>query len=144
MRKYIVILLILLAAQAKAQNLKMDFEAEHYKHTITFADHQLVFQLQPLKETLKFTDPEKIYYWYSNNQIKTTRGGYSGKLLHGFYTDFYANNSLKEQGRFKMGLKVGEWKAWSGEGLLVVTTYKHGMLKQQKPSWLKRRFTHQQ
>src|ERR1041385_2738163 len=40
------------------------------------------------------------YYWYSDNDIKATDGGFDGKLLHGEYKSFYLDKNLKEQGNF--------------------------------------------
>jgi antitoxin component YwqK of YwqJK toxin-antitoxin module len=61
-------------------------------------------------------DDDKYYYWFSANDIKTSRGGYDGKLLHGVYTEFYSNKNLKQKGEFKYGLKIGEWKSWNMAG----------------------------
>jgi antitoxin component YwqK of YwqJK toxin-antitoxin module len=101
----------------------------NYNHTLNFNDHKIVFQLQPIKQLPKLTDPTKKYHWYSNNQLKITQGGYSGKLLNGSYTDFHFNNNLKEKGVFKMGLKIGEWKKWNIEGKLSeIANFKDGIL----------------
>jgi hypothetical protein len=56
------------------------------------------------------------YYWYTDNDIKQTEGGYDGKLLHGEYKSFYLNKNLKEQGIFSNGLKEGVWKTWFPNG----------------------------
>jgi hypothetical protein len=56
------------------------------------------------------------YYWYTDNDIKQTDGGYDGKLLHGEYKSFYLNKNLKEQGMFSHGLKEGIWKTWFPNG----------------------------
>lgn len=57
-----------------------------------------------------------LYYWYAAQQIKHTRGGYEGKILHGPYTMFYYNKDLLAKGNFKYGLKQGEWKTWHQGG----------------------------
>jgi hypothetical protein len=59
---------------------------------------------------------DRFYYWYSNNEIKQTQGGFDGKLLHGLYKSFYRNMNLKEQGTFSHGLKTGEWTCWYDNG----------------------------
>ena len=56
------------------------------------------------------------YYWYSDNDIKQTDGGFDGKLLHGEYKSFYLYKNLKEQGNFSYGLKQGLWKTWYDNG----------------------------
>lgn len=59
------------------------------------------------------------YYWYVPNQIMETKGGYSGRLLHGNYTSFYDNKNLKEKGRFSGGLKSGKWMKWYDNGKIM-------------------------
>ncbi|OFX68959.1 MAG: hypothetical protein A2X12_05490 [Bacteroidetes bacterium GWE2_29_8] len=58
------------------------------------------------------------YCWYYKNEIHTTKGGFSGKLLHGEFVSYYNNNSLKQQGTFNYGLKNGQWKEWYNDGQL--------------------------
>ncbi|WP_052496118.1 toxin-antitoxin system YwqK family antitoxin [Pedobacter lusitanus] len=98
---------------------------DNYKHTISYADHKVTLHVQTDDQILRYTDLTKSYYWYSNNQIKITQGGFSGKLLNGLYSSYYDNKSLQEQGYFKMGLKTGEWKSWTEDGQLIsdVTFY---------------------
>ncbi|ABG60430.1 conserved hypothetical protein [Cytophaga hutchinsonii ATCC 33406] len=62
------------------------------------------------------TQDNLFYYWYAAQQIKHTRGGYEGKILHGTYTMFYYNKDLLAKGNFKYGLKHGEWKSWHQGG----------------------------
>lgn len=71
---------------------------------------------------------ELCYLWYNSNKITETRGGYDGRLLHGYYKSFYAaNNQLKEYGQVKYGLKNGEWKYWYADGKLKeIITWKKG------------------
>ncbi|MFN6945503.1 MAG: toxin-antitoxin system YwqK family antitoxin [Cytophagaceae bacterium] len=71
---------------------------------------------------------DKFYYWYGARDIKRTRGGYSGKLLHGIYAEYYHNKNLKEKGRIKYGLKQGTWKSWHRNGEYnEVSHWKNGM-----------------
>ncbi|WP_199140359.1 toxin-antitoxin system YwqK family antitoxin [Pedobacter sp. ASV12] len=130
MQRYLLLLLFLgFGTQLKAQRYKDLFDPSTYRHTISYDDHKVVFQAQPDNEELRFTEADKKYYWFSHNQIKATQGGFSGKLLHGLYSDFYLNSNLKEQGYFRLGLKTGEWKSWTEEGVLVErTNYSNGEL----------------
>lgn len=59
---------------------------------------------------------DKYYYWYKNQQIKRTRGGYDGYLLDGKYTEFFPNMNLKVQGQFNKGLKSDTWINWRETG----------------------------
>lgn len=63
------------------------------------------------------------YFWFSAGQIKSTQGGYSGKLLDGGYESFYPDKTLKEKGAFKNGLKDGEWRKWYPSGNLKEIKY---------------------
>lgn len=69
-----------------------------------------------------------FYFWFGANDIKRTRGGFDGKLLHGTYSEFYLNKNLREKGVFKFGLKNGEWKRWYINGeLQEITLWKKGV-----------------
>lgn len=60
--------------------------------------------------------PDRLYYWYSSGGIRQTQGGYSGRLLHGSYEEYYLNKNLRIQGTFAEGLKNGGWKEWNETG----------------------------
>lgn len=80
-------------------------------------DHNLVFYVKPVNNIPAYNN--RIYYWFSGHEIKTTQGAYSGKLLNGHYEDFYLNKNLKESGWFVKGLKNGLWKRWNQQGVLM-------------------------
>lgn len=80
----------------------------------------------PEKSTFA-ADEDKVYYWYTGGSIKSTRGGYEGKLLHGDFTCFYHNKNLEEKGKFKKGIKTGKWLHWYTNGeLKSVYKWKNG------------------
>src|SRR4051812_4990317 len=85
--------------------------AINQKVVIRFEDRIVNVDLLQSDKKVKAQD-DKYYHWYNSNDIKITRGGFSGKLLHGHYTEYYLNKNLKEKGQFKNGLKTGEWKSW--------------------------------
>jgi len=71
---------------------------------------------------------DRYYYWYFNNIIHSTQGGFNGQLLNGHYISFYPDKNLKEEGYFKTGLKDGVWKTWNQKGDLTnVTTWNQGI-----------------
>lgn len=118
-------LLIAICAKIRAQQTSFG----DYYHTINYADRKITFQIQEAGDEPKFTDPSKLYHWYSSNQVKVTQGGFSGKLLDGGYADYYLNKQLKEKGRFKLGLKKGEWNTWNEQGILLSKfQYQNGLL----------------
>lgn len=87
---------------------------------IITSDQSVVAELNPVSVHVA-TKATLHYYWYSANAIHETQGGYSGRLLDGLYTAYYPNKNLKEQGRFKKGLKDGVWKYWKADGALQST-----------------------
>ncbi|WP_423147916.1 toxin-antitoxin system YwqK family antitoxin [Rubrolithibacter danxiaensis] len=111
---FTIIAAVLFNAFAFCQSYKKLVEP---KVTISYPDHSVTFFVKAMKGTLS-SDTEKHYYWYSANHISITQGGYSGKLLHGTYTDYYLNKNLKEKGKFNKGLKKGEWLSWYESGHL--------------------------
>jgi len=129
MYKYLFITLLFLSLRADAQGLANAFDVASYKHTITYQDYKAVFQLQQTDFYSNKPETDKNYYWYSNNQIKITQGGYSGRLLNGNYKAYYLDNNLKEQGIFENGLKNGEWLKWTPQGKIYEKAYfKEGVL----------------
>jgi hypothetical protein len=65
------------------------------------------------------TDPDKLYYFYTRNQIGQAKGGLLGKPLDGSYVASTRANILIERGEFVNGLKNGEWVRWSGNGSIA-------------------------
>lgn len=77
-----------------------------------------------LPEKSKFRAKDNSYYaWFGANDIKRTRGGYDGKLLHGVYKEFYPNKNLKDLGKYKKGIKTGKWKSWYTSGQFKEIAY---------------------
>lgn len=87
-----------------------------HKVVINQVDRSIVAYVKPVKQVSLDTD--KRYYWFSTNQINSTQGGFSGKLLNGSYQEFYASKQLKESGYLDKGLKSGVWKNWDESGKL--------------------------
>ncbi len=93
----------------------------------------------PLKSNPKIKN-DRYYYWYLDNVIHSTQGGYNGQLLNGHYIAFYPDKNLKEEGNFKSGLKDGEWKTWNPKGDLTGVTYwsdGNALTDSQQPFWKK-------
>lgn len=110
-----MLLLIFIAGAATAQKIP---DYGFNKIRIVLSDRTIQAELLPLKSD-PIAETDKLYYWTGSNTVHTTQGGFSGKLLNGNYTEFYLNKGIKEQGRFKAGLKDGVWKSWNEKGLLI-------------------------
>ena len=74
-------------------------------------------QVVSLKKERKIRNDLR-YYWYKDKHIVNTQGGYEGKLLHGYYIEYYTNGQLKIKGTFHYGVQQGEWKYWDTDGNL--------------------------
>lgn len=71
---------------------------------------------------------DKLYYWYSPDTLLITKAGYSGRVLHGSYKEYYSSKSLKVNGNFSNGLMNGKWSFWYPDGRLQKNeTWKNGL-----------------
>lgn len=134
MKLILLLLFYLLSIGAYAQKIP-DYGLNRIR--ITQDDQTIVAELEPEQPTIS-AKSNLHYFWYSANIIHETQGGYSGRLLNGFYSVFYLNKNLKEQGHFKTGLKNGIWKSWKEDGSLQATTnWKRGVeiTRKKTPIW---------
>jgi hypothetical protein len=121
-----IFLYFLVSFQADAQKMP---EVDALNRVILNHKDSIVYaHLMPSEEHKKVKANDRYkYYWYANHDIKITRGGFDGKLLHGVYTEFYHDKELKVKGNFKKGLKTGTWKSWYKNGqLTAIEHYKKG------------------
>lgn len=84
--------------------------------THTDGHHKQIFEVRERKRNAR---ADLTYHWYASRRIRQSTGGYSGKVLHGGFTEYYPNNQLHLKGSFKKGLKSGEWRTWSSSGILI-------------------------
>jgi len=81
---------------------------------------------------LENVNPSIYYYWYSNSEIFSNQGGYSGNLLHGEYIEYGEDGKLILKGRFNRGLKSGKWTIWHKDGSIKeIIGYEEGKLNGQ-------------
>lgn len=55
-------------------------------------------------------------YWFHKQKLHVSEGSFEGKPLDGTYTSFYIDGQLKEKGKFRCGMRTGEWKRWWPNG----------------------------
>jgi antitoxin component YwqK of YwqJK toxin-antitoxin module len=104
-----------------SQNNKRRLATISYKDSVVKAE---LFR----KESSQKANDDIIYYWFSQNSIHSTQGGYSGILLHGRYSSFFTNNNLCQLGTFCHGIKSGKWQSWYPDGKLKeVSWWMNGM-----------------
>lgn len=114
--KWLTVLLCFCCAGGVYAQKTMDLLVNN--RVILHSDGYIIYADVAREPSKQKADTRLFYYWYSANDIKKTKGGFQGKLLHGQYTKFYANKNLHTQGKFKKGIQVGEWKYWYHNGEL--------------------------
>jgi len=121
---FVIFALFLLGSCAEKYSLK-----EYGKtRELHYSDYSIKFYLANNDIKIK-TSNEVIYTYFQGDRIVRTQGEYDGRLLSGEYKELYTNKSLKQKGAYKKGVKVGEWKKWNEEGLLLeVSNWKEGKL----------------
>lgn len=125
MKRIIILFLISISGSVYAQKLS-DYGID--KVRIIETDKIIEVEIIPFNSKPGIKS-DRFYYWYDDNSIHSSQGGYSGKLLNGLYEAYYLNHNLKEQGTFKKGLKDGAWKSWKEDGTLSqAANWKNGVL----------------
>jgi hypothetical protein len=122
-------LLLLLFSPVLAFSQKMP-EIEALNRVILNHKDSIIYAyLLPTEDGEKVKVSDKYWYnWYAQHDIKETRGGFDGKLLHGQYTEYYESKDLKKKGILKKGLKRGKWKSWYKNGQISeIVYYKNGL-----------------
>lgn len=111
-----------------AQYLKAEKELVTNRVIVNSSDSTIYAEVWTDAHTIK-ANQRKTYYWFKSGQIRNTRGGYDGKLLHGYYKSFYLDKNLKEAGSFKKGIKTGKWIRWYQNGEInQVAWWDNGLL----------------
>ncbi|MCD4665381.1 MAG: hypothetical protein K8R68_08920 [Bacteroidales bacterium] len=116
-----VISLVICSLSFAQEDFEVDYNPVN-KLKLYYDDYYIEFEFA-IEEKIEVEIREGLfYYWYKENQINRTQGGFDGKLLYGTFTVFYRNGKLKEKGNFKYGLKDEKWKKWYENGNLLQTS----------------------
>ena len=114
---YLIIFLGLLYINAFSQNILKKYKKYQTKDKIIININDTIIDVEVAEASTKIhLNTVKRYYWFKQQEIRTTQGGYDGKLLNGLYKKFSPNHNLMEKGKFKFGLKYGEWIYWKPNG----------------------------
>ena len=103
-----------------------------FVHSVISEGNGRVYQYSVIFQeiTLK-TNPHITYSWQRNGQLKSTRGDFSGNILHGSFQEFDKSGRLLEKGIYYFGTKDGEWKSWDRNGEIIrLEKWNRGFLKQ--------------
>lgn len=116
---------ILLPANILAQSLAEENKTREV--FVNFPDSMLRINILVKPGKLKI-QPDRTYFWYGSESVLSNRGGYSGYLLHGRYTQFDRKKRLRVEGYYSQGLKDGLWKQWDDHGEMIsAINWKHGL-----------------
>ena len=126
MKLRLIILFLFLSLIDKAQS-SIDYDKVKSFNIVVNTENYTV-KTQILKDSKDVKPNENLTYnWYSSNKLLETKGGFDGKLLHGYYKCFYLSDNLKESGEFDYGVKTGKWTSWYPNGVIrEVITWKKG------------------
>lgn len=126
MKKILYLLCLLFTLSLQAQKMP-DLGLERVR--LNEKDATVLAEIKEVKSAPPVST-EKRYFWYSGGQIRSTQGGYSGKLLNGGYKEYYLNKNLRAQGRYKKGLQAGDWDYWYPDGSLREQVFYKAGLRQ--------------
>lgn len=127
-KTFLLILFSLIGVQTTAQSLKKMVKNALNRDHLTLNSGDTVSSIHVLRaDAKKKVTPhlDRNYFWYANNQVKTTQGGYSGRLLGGEFMLYNQDKDLLEKGVFKKGLKVNTWIRWYENGNIKKTERWH-------------------
>lgn len=123
--KFLPVLFFFILSSVFAQKIEVPV---NHRVVLNQIDHVIYADILSTDQEID-PDLDLYYYWFKANDIKRTRGGYDGSLLHGTYMEFYPDKDLKEKGEFRYGLKHGLWKTWfPGGELASIIKWKKGKL----------------
>lgn len=127
MRSFLYIFIFFsLFIKSVAQSFVEPDKMKSFNITVNYPDYTVKTQMLKDPKKIKL-DPDLSYHWYISQKIMETKGGFDGKLLHGYYKSFYLTDQLFESGEFYYGVKSGEWKNWYPDGKLKeITNWKNG------------------
>lgn len=124
----VVVALLLLPILGKGQYRGQMLDVDNYRHTVSNGMGKFVFRVLSGDGKSTGTSEKYWYSWYSGNEIHSTQGGYSGRLLHGEFLAYYPTRGLKQNGIYDHGLKSGKWTFWRENGTLEsVLLYRKGI-----------------
>ncbi len=124
----ILTLFLLPISAQKSKEIDADDWGEYIYQSVHFHTDstKIVANILAEKKEIK-PNLDDYYYTVINRKVYKTRGGYTGKLLHGEYMEQYITGELLTKGTFFLGRKDGVWKVWFPNGeLKEVITWKKG------------------
>jgi len=89
-------------------------------HSVISEENGRVFQYSIVYQEIDVKTKAPItYFWHRNGQLRSTKGDYSGNILHGNSQEFDKSGRMLEKGAYYYGTKDGEWKSWNRNGDII-------------------------
>ncbi|MGE0637863.1 MAG: toxin-antitoxin system YwqK family antitoxin [Bacteroidia bacterium] len=130
MIKHLVLLLFaagIVAGCSMSTKYNNSLKDRSHKFTVFQNNERAKIETLPVASSLKANET-LVYYWFKNDNVHSSTGGYEGKLLSGNYSVYFPNDNLKEKGQFVNGLKNGRWMEWYEIGKLkAVINWRNGL-----------------
>ena len=91
-----------------------------FVHSVISEENGRVFQYYIVYQEVGLkTNSQVMYFWHRNGQLRSTKGGYSGNVLHGDFQEFDKSGRMLGKGTYYYGTKNGEWKTWNRNGEII-------------------------
>lgn len=119
---YLKVALILIAIFLYTPSIAQKYTNFKYRDIHVYNEGMSI-NTRIVTETHITVKSDRWYYWFDNQSIHITQGGYTKYLLDGAYTVHFESNQLAEKGFFKNGLKCRKWFYWDREGHLQSVEY---------------------
>jgi hypothetical protein len=123
--------LLLLCCICSFAQPSSDYKKKRFTFHIEKPDTSISFEVCAVNPKV-IARENSSYSWYLDNKIIETKGGFSGRLLHGRYESYYGNKSLRERGTYIKGRKEGKWIKWHSNGKINEISYWRMGVKQGK------------
>ena len=94
--------------------------ATPFVHSVISEENGRVFQYSVVFQEINIKTKDLVtYFWHRNGQLRSTKGDYSGNILHGHSQEFDKSGRMLGKGTYYYGTKDGEWKTWNRNGEII-------------------------
>lgn len=126
-KKYSLIVLLSIFSSVGFAQKKYEKHLINNEISINYPDSTVFAEVYHGEKEIK-PKIDRYYIWYRANDIKITKGGFDGRLIHGDYIVYYHDKSLKEKGKVNKGQKKGRWIRWYHNGeIYEIMHWKNGL-----------------
>ena len=89
-------------------------------HSVMSEENGRIFQYSIVYQEIDIKTKDLVtYFWHRNGQLRSTKGDFSGNILHGDFQEFDKSGKMLGKGTYYYGTKEGEWKSWNRNGEII-------------------------